>query len=310
MYFTRQFVTDLVFYAAVVCGAVIFGVSMLIFNARGRTKLLATLEQRVRERTQELEEHKTSLEDSVNARTRELTESNQRLVAANDALEGFSYSVSHDLRAPLRAIDGFSGLLLEEHASGLDQEGLSFLNAIRTNIGKMSQLIDDLLAFSRIGRVELKRTDLDMEEIARTAYNELEPATAGRCIEFRLRPLPRAKADAAMMKQVFVNLFDNAIKYSAPTPKALIEVEGRIVDDEAVYLIKDNGVGFDMKYVGKLFGVFQRLHGASEFSGTGIGLSIVKRIITRHGGQIWAAGKPGEGATFGFALPLQEVANA
>ena len=310
MYFTKQFVTDLVFYAAVVCGAIVLGISMLIANASGRKKLLATLERRVRERTQELEEHKTSLEDSVNARTRELTESNQRLVVANEALESFSYSVSHDLRAPLRAIDGFSGLLLEEHASDLGQEGLRLLNVIRTNTGKMSQLIDDLLAFSRMGRAELKRTDVDMEEIARAAYNELEPTTAGRCIEFRLGPLPRVKVDAAMMKQVFVNFFDNAIKYSAPTPKALIEVEGRIVDGEAVYLIKDNGVGFDMKYVGKLFGVFQRLHGASEFSGTGIGLSIVKRIITRHGGRIWAAGKPGEGATFGFALPLQEVANA
>ena len=213
VYFTKQFVTDLVFYAAVVCGAIILGVSMLIFDARRRKKLLATLEQRVRERTQELEAHKTTLEDSVNARTRELSESNQRLVAANDALESFSYSVSHDLRGPLRAIDGFLGALLEEHGSGLGQEGLRLLNVIRTNTGKMNQLIDDLLAFSRMGRAELKRTNVDMEEIARTAYNELEPATAGRCIELRLGPLPRAKADAAMMKQVFVNFLDNAIKY-------------------------------------------------------------------------------------------------
>jgi signal transduction histidine kinase len=310
IYFTRQFVDNLALYAILTSAAIIVGVSILIFNAAARKKLLATLEQRIKERTLELEAHKASLEDTVNTRTRELASSNERLLAANDELESFSYSVSHDLRAPLRAIDGFSRILLDEEASGLGPEGTRLLHMIQTNTSKMSQLIDDILAFSRMGRVELKRTDVDMEEIAQTAYDELVTSTTDHPIEFRLGPLPRVPADPAMMKQVFANLLGNAVKYSAPTPRVLIEVEGQIQNGEAVYVVKDNGVGFDMKYADKLFGVFQRLHGTSEFSGTGIGLSIVKRVITRHGGRVWAEGKVGQGATFGFSLPRQELANA
>ena len=310
VYITSQFMHKLAIYGFVACGAVVAGVSTLIFIASQRKRLLATLEQRIAERTQELEAHKASLEDAVNARTQELARSNERLVAVNDELESFSYSVSHDLRTPLRAIDGFSQLLLEEQASGLSQEGMRLLNVIRTHTGKMNQLINDILAFSRAGRIELKRTNVDMAEIARTAYGELTIGTAEPGVEFRIGPLPRVPADAAMMKQVFANLLGNAIKYSAPNPSALIEVEGHIEGEEAVYVVKDDGVGFDMKYAGKLFGVFQRLHGSDEFPGTGIGLSIVKRIVTRHGGRVWAEGKVGHGATFGFALPLHEVAGA
>ena len=310
IYVTNQFVDNLIFYAIVSGGAVIVGVSMIMFNASRRKKLLATLEQRIKERNRELEEHKSSLEEMVKARTHELAKSNEQLLAANDELESFSYSVSHDLRGPLRAIDGFSRILLDEEAEGLSQERLRLLNVIRTNTSKMSQLIDDILAFSRTGRVELKHTDVDMRGIAQTAYDELKANAPERCIEFRIGPLPGVAADLAMMKQVFVNLLDNAIKYSAPTARALIDVEGFIQGGKAVYVIKDNGVGFDMKYANKLFGVFQRLHGPTEFSGTGIGLSIVKRIITRHGGRIWAEGKVGQGAIFSFALPLQDVAAA
>jgi signal transduction histidine kinase len=309
MYFTKRFVNNLVLYAIVACGVAIVGVSLLIFNARAREKLLATLEERVRGRTLELENYQTNLEAMVAARTQQLAESNARLEAANKELEGFSYSVSHDLRTPLRAIDGFARLLMDEESSALGQEGLRLLNVIRTNTSKMSQLIDDMLAFSRMGQVELKYTDVDMTEVAQTAYNEHESGTTGRCIAFKLGSLPKVWADAAMMKQVFDNLLGNAIKYSAPTPKAIIEVEGHIQDGEAIYVIRDNGVGFDMKYAHKLFGVFQRLHGPSEFPGTGIGLSIIRRIITRHGGRVWADGKLGQGATFGFALPLQEAVN-
>jgi PAS domain S-box-containing protein len=258
----------------------------------------------------ELSEHQENLEETVRARTTELTESNEQLEAANKELEGFSYSVSHDLRTPLRAIDGFSRLLMDEHASGLGQEGLRLLNVVRLNTLKMSRLIDDILAFSRMGRTELKRAEVDMEAIARVAYKELESSIAGRSLEFKIGVLPKASADVAMIKQVFVNLLDNAIKYSAPNPKAFIEVEGHIESGEAVYVVRDNGAGFDMKYVGKLFGVFQRLHGPAEFSGTGIGLSIVKRIITRHGGRVWAEGKLDQGATFSFTLPRQEIAYA
>jgi two-component system sensor kinase len=148
-----------------------------------------------------------------------------------------------------------------------------------------------------------------MEAIARAAYNGLEPARAGRSIEFRLGPLPKSHADPIMMERVFTNLLDNAIKYSAPTANPIIEVEGRVENSEAVYIVRDNGVGFDMRFVGKLFGVFQRLHRPSEFSGTGIGLSIVKRIVARHGGRVWAEGKLNHGTTLGFSLPRAEAAN-
>ena len=174
----------------------------------------------------------------------------------------------------------------------------------------MSRLIDDILAFSQMGRTELKRAEVDMQKMVETTYEELQTTIAGRSIEFKVGALPRAFADSGMVKQVVVNLLDNAIKYSAPVLNACIEVEGCIENGEAVYVIRDNGVGFDMKYAGKLFGVFQRLHGNTEFSGTGIGLSIVKRIVSRHGGRIWADAKPGQGATFGFTLPMVEVANA
>jgi ABC-type amino acid transport substrate-binding protein len=184
IYVTKRFVDDLIFYVIAAFGVTIVGVSLLIVRAREREKLLASLEQRVRSRTQELENYKLNLEDRVAARTRQLAESNERLAVANKELEGFSYSVSHDLRTPLRAIDGFSRLLIDEDSSGLGQEGLRLLNVIRTNTGKMSQLIDDMLAFSRLGQVELKCTDVDMEEVAQTAYHEHEPSTADRCIEF------------------------------------------------------------------------------------------------------------------------------
>ena len=197
---------------------------------------------------------------------------------------------------------------MNEHASELGQETLRLLNVIRVNTRKMSCLIDDILAFARVGRAELKRVEVDMEEMARMTYKELESTIAGRSIEFKVGVLPKALVDVSMIKQVFVNLLDNAIKYSAPKTKALIEVEGHIENDEAVYVISDNGVGFDMKYVGKLFGVFQRLHGPAEFSGTGIGLSVVKRIITRHGGRVWADGKLDQGASFTFTLSRSEVA--
>jgi PAS domain S-box-containing protein len=257
----------------------------------------------------EIRRYQEELEEQVKERTARLTETNRELEATNKELEAFSYSVSHDLRTPLRAIDGFSRMLLAEHASTLDQEGHRLLNVVRDNTLKMSQLIDDILAFSRIGRATFSPVEVDMEAIARAAYNDLEPARAGRSIEFRLGPLPKSHADPIMMERVFTNLLDNAIKYSAPTANPIIEVEGRVENNEAVYIVRDNGVGFDMRFVGKLFGVFQRLHRPSEFSGTGIGLSIVKRIVARHGGRVWAEGKLNHGTTLGFSLPRAEAAN-
>lgn len=302
IYVTNQFVNDLIFYAVAAGGAIIIGLSVLMFNASQRKKLLTTLERRIKERTRELEEHKSSLEDMVNARTHELAKSNERLVAANEELESFSYSVSHDLRTPLRAIDGFSRMLLDEEASGLSPEGMRLLNVIRTNTSKMGQLIDDILAFSRTGRIELKRADVNMRDIAQAAYDELKSNASERSIEFRLGPLPRISADTVMMKQVFINLLDNAIKYSAPTSRPVIEVEGFVQGGEAVYIIRDNGVGFDMKYASRLFGVFQRLHRAEEFEGSGVGLATVQRIVHRHGGRIRVEAAPDRGATFSFTL--------
>jgi PAS domain S-box-containing protein len=229
-----------------------------------------------------------------------------QLEAANKELEAFSYSVSHDLRTPLRAIDGFSHILLEDYTDKLDDEGKRLLNVVRDNTSRMGQLIDDILKFSRTGRLELTFAEIDMERLAHEVFEELQPSVTGRKLQLEIEPIPAVTGDRTMMRQVFVNLLSNAIKFSRPKEAARIKVGGSIEGNEAIYYVKDNGVGFDMQYVDKLFGVFQRLHSVDEFEGTGIGLSIVKRIITRHGGRVWAEGKVNEGATIYFALPIRE----
>lgn len=225
-----------------------------------------------------------------------------QLQAANADLESFSYSVSHDLRAPLRAIDGFAAILREDYAPVLDIEGQRLLKVVSDNAKKMGWLIDDILTISRAGRIELQMLTLDMNALAQQVWQELEPLRAGHAIEFRLADLPPAHGDRVAMHQVLQNLLDNAIKFSRGRKPALIEVEGHREGEENIYSVRDNGAGFDMAYVDKLFGLFQRLHGMDEFEGTGVGLAIVKRFITKHGGRVWAEGKPGEGATFWFAL--------
>jgi signal transduction histidine kinase len=225
------------------------------------------------------------------------------LETANRELEGFSYSVSHDLRAPLRAIDGFSRILLEDYRERLDDEGRRLLDVVRASTQKMAQLIDDILEFSRMGRRELVAAELDMEAVARSVLQELEPSWAGRDLRVELARLPPARGDGPLLHQVWANLLGNAVKFTRPKAGAAVELGGRVEARENVYYVKDNGVGFDMRYADKLFGVFQRLHGPQEFEGTGIGLAIVKRIVARHGGRVWAEGKVNEGATFYFALP-------
>jgi K+-sensing histidine kinase KdpD len=240
------------------------------------------------------------LYDQVKRQTLDL----ERLVAERTAsLEAFSYSVSHDLRAPLRAIDGFSRMLLEDHAHKLNQECNRLLRIICNSAEYMGQLIDDLLAFSRLGRREMKLVDIDMCELARSVSNQLVSSESDRKIEVRIGELPLARGDPTMIRQVFANLLSNCMKFARLEHSPRIEIGYQSEDSETTYFVKDNGVGFDMDHAGKMFGVFQRLHAADEFEGTGAGLAIVQLIIQRHGGCVWAQGKCNEGATIFFTLP-------
>jgi len=228
------------------------------------------------------------------------------LEAANKELEAFSYSVSHDLRAPLRHIDGFAELMAEECGSVLNVDGRRYLGVISESVKQMGKLIDDLLAFSMMGRVEMRQTRVSMDELVKQVRQELAGDTNGRNIEWEIRSLPDVRGDFSMLKQVWINLLSNSIKYTRPRDLAKIEIGSRKKNGELEFHVRDNGVGFDMKYTEKLFGVFQRLHRAEEFEGTGVGLANVSRIIARHGGRTWAQAKVGEGAIFYFTLPDSE----
>jgi PAS domain S-box-containing protein len=237
------------------------------------------------------------LEARVKQRTEDLTE-------VNHELEAFAYSVSHDLRAPLRAVDGFSNKLLTLYSDQLDSEGRRLLQVVRDNAQRMGQLIDDLLRFSRLGRRELQVEPVAMEALARGVASELLASESERRIEFSCEPLPAASGDAAMLREVWANLIGNAIKFSRDRPVAHISVGGAVEGNQASYWVKDDGAGFEMAYADKLFGVFQRLHRQDEFEGTGVGLALSQRILHRHQGQIWGEGQPDAGATFHFTLPL------
>jgi light-regulated signal transduction histidine kinase (bacteriophytochrome) len=243
------------------------------------------------------------LEDHIAERTSELT----RTIGE---LEAFSYSISHDLRAPLRAINGFAAILREEHAERLDSDGDELLMKIETNASKMAQLIDGLLDFSRLARAESVATEIDMSGLARAVAGELAGEAESRKVDVTIGTLPPVVGDEAMLRQVWANLISNAIKFSAPSPHPRIEISGETRESERIYRVRDNGVGFDMTYAEKLFGVFNRLHRADEFPGVGVGLALTRRIVTRHGGRIWAESRDGEGATFSFALPATPVKRA
>ena len=224
------------------------------------------------------------------------------LDAATKELEAFSYAIAHDLRAPLRAIDGFSHILEQDYADKLDDAGRHLIDVIRGNTHKMGEMLEGLLAYSRLGRWELRASGVDMAGLAREVFQELERAHPGRGLDFRLGPLPPARADRAMIREVLPQLLSNAVKFTAPREMAIIEFGGEAKGNECIYHVKDNGVGFDMKYAGKLFGVFQHLHSTEEFPGTGVGLAIVQRIVHRHGGRVWAEGVVDQGATFYFTI--------
>ena len=232
-----------------------------------------------------------------------LAEHSAKLEALNKELESFTYSVSHDLRAPLRAIDGYSRMILKNQGSQFDEKTKRQFDVIRNNTKMMGQLIDDLLALSRLGREALSLSRLNMDELTRDVWEELKANNPERPIDLRIESVPLCLGDRSLIKQVLVNLISNSIKFTGIREVPLIEMGGYVTETEHVYYIRDNGIGFDMQYHDKLFGVFQRLHSADEFEGTGVGLAIVQRIINRHGGRVWAEGEVYKGATFYFSLP-------
>jgi PAS domain S-box-containing protein len=247
-------------------------------------KLNSNLEQRVKERTTQFEE-------------------------TNKELEAFSYSVSHDLRAPLRAIEGFSRIVMEDYSDKLDDEGKRLINVIRHNTKKMDGLITDLLELSRTGRLEMRFVPVNMSDMAKSIYNELASSEVMSTFKFSVSELPEVYADTTLMRQVWINLISNAIKYTLPKENRIIEINGYSENNHFVYSVKDSGVGFNPAYSNKLFVTFQRLHNAGDFEGTGVGLAIVQRIIRRHNGDVWAEGEVNNGSTFFFSLPIKKEIN-
>ncbi|MBB3213128.1 signal transduction histidine kinase [Herbaspirillum sp. Sphag1AN] len=251
---------------------------------------------------------RNKLEDDNSELTEQLKHNIEQLEASNKELESFSYSVSHDLRAPLRAIDGFARILEEDIADQLDVEARRKLQVIRDNVRNMGRLIEALLEYSRLGRKELSASPVDMTMIARTGFEtvlaEFSKLHPTHNVNLHLDELPAAQGDVPLLRQVWFNLLANACKFSVNNPEASIWISGEQCEDRLIYRIRDNGAGFDMRYQTKLFGMFQRLHRLSEFEGIGAGLAIAQRILMRHGGQIEAQGIVGEGATFTFSLPL------
>lgn len=296
----------------------LFGAGALVYAFAAGWSFLSRrdrsrLEQLVSQRTAQLQGSEeryrilaTELERRVADRTVELEAANHLLLDANRELESFSYSVSHDLRSPLRNISGFASLLQQRIAKVVDPESMRFLGIVANEAIRLSQLIDSLLSFSRLGRTELKESAVDLRTLVEATRNDLRAEQDGREIEWRIDPLPLVRGDPTLLRQVFANLLGNALKFSRGRKPATITVG--VIDDPEMpshrtLFVRDNGAGFDPKYSANLFGVFQRLHSAKEFEGTGIGLANVRRIIARHGGRIWAEGAPGQGATFYFTLP-------
>jgi len=252
----------------------------------------------------ELERRQT--EEALKTLNRELQSTTSELKAAYKDMESFSYAASHDLRSPLRTMEGFSNILLEDYAEKFDDKGKDLLNRVRNGAIKMNQLIGDLLAFSSISTKEIRKSEFNMEALAQKLVDELKPMIGERNIKLEIKQLPPSYGDLTMINQVLVNLLSNAIKFTQTRDAPIIEINGYKEKDENVYYVRDNGIGFDMHLSDKLFGLFQRIHSSKEVEGTGIGLVIVKNIVEKHGGRVWAKGKPDTGATFYFTLPRKE----
>jgi len=264
---------------------------------------------RIEDQKNELQRYAAGLEQRVEERTHELQERNEslrrnaaELLAANTELDAFAYSVSHDLRAPLRSIDGFSQILLEDYATRLDEAGRESLHRVRAASQRMGTLIDDLLKLARVTRAEMRTEVVDLSGMARDIAAELQRTTPERQVEFAIAPGLKARGDARLLRVALDNLFRNSWKYTAKQPGPRVEFASVDANGGQAFMVRDNGAGFDMKYADKLFGVFQRLHSAADFEGTGVGLATVRRIINRHGGRIWAEGAVDQGATFYFTL--------
>jgi signal transduction histidine kinase len=249
-------------------------------------------------------------EEQLRLLNQNLQKQTAELQAVNRELEAFTYSVSHDLRAPLRHMDGFSKILLEEYGSKLEPQAQHYLKRVRESAQHMGKLVDDLLNLSRVGRRELKVELAGLDSLVQEVLLQLNSETKGREIEWQVGSLPFVECDAALMKQVFANLLSNAVKFTRPRKHALIQVDQATVNGQAAIFVRDNGVGFSMKHADKLFGIFQRLHRQEDFEGTGVGLATVQRIIHRHGGRVWAEGGINRGATFYFTLAEPEISPA
>ena len=284
-------------------------------NQEALQKAREELEQRVRERTaeltisnelltEEIESHKLA-EKEIQKLNRDLNQKVKELTEANRELDAFNYSVSHDLKTPLLVVEGYISRLQKIYGDIFDEKAADMFHIIQTNAQKMEKLIRNLLAFSRSGRQQITATGIDMVNLVQSAIEEIKALSGGRTIHFDVQALPPAYGDKALIKQVFVNLLSNAVKFSVSKDAAVIEVGGRDSDNEDIYYVKDNGVGFDPLDSDKVFSPFHRLPGSREIEGSGVGLSIVERIVSRHGGRVWAEGQKNEGAVFYFSLPKQ-----
>ena len=289
----ERFHLVLVLLIVLIAGA---GVSLATIWSNQQARFYRQQYEMEKEREEALKKLNEELEQRVKERTAQLE-------AANKELEAFSYSVTHDLKGPLMVIEGFSQRLVVKYSAKLDKEGISMLNVVCTNTKRMDDLINDLLAFSRLGQQQIRKSIIDLSVLAKQVFQQFLVQAPERDLKLTINDLPPALGDPNLINQVMVNLLANAVKYTRPEKIAIIEVGGRTEGSEIVYYVKDNGIGFDERYANKIFGVFERLHSVGEYEGTGVGLAIVKRIIERHGGRVWAEGKVDKGATFYFSLP-------